>query len=55
MSRYGSEAAIALSLFAILATGCATSEHRMDTAANRDDTRREQPLAERERQHDQRA
>ena len=40
MSRYGSEAAIALSLFAILAAGCATSEHRMDTAASRDDIRR---------------
>ena len=42
MTRHGSRAALALSLFAIFVGGCATSEHRMDNAANRDDNRRAQ-------------
>lgn len=42
MTRYASCAAVALSMFAIFAGGCATSEHRMNTAANRDGTRRTQ-------------
>jgi PBP1b-binding outer membrane lipoprotein LpoB len=42
MTRHGSRAALALSLLAIFVGGCATSEHRMDNAANRDDSRRAQ-------------
>ena len=42
MTRYGSRAALALSMLMIFVGGCATSEHRMDTAANRDDNRRAQ-------------
>ena len=42
MTRHGSQMALALSMLAIFAGGCATSEHRMDTAADRDDTRRAQ-------------
>lgn len=34
------KAALTLTTLAILVGGCATSEQRMDTAANRDDTRR---------------
>ena len=42
MSRYSSRTALALSMLAIFVTGCATSEHRLDAAANRDDNRRTQ-------------
>jgi PBP1b-binding outer membrane lipoprotein LpoB len=42
MTRHGSRAALALSMLAIFVGGCATSEHRMDNAANRDDNRRAQ-------------
>ncbi len=35
-----SMAALALAALVVSASGCATSEHRMDTAASRDDTRR---------------
>jgi hypothetical protein len=40
MSGFLSRAALTLSAMSILVGGCATSEHRMDTAANRDDSRR---------------
>ena len=40
MSRYGTRMALSLSMLAILVTGCATSERRMDAAASRDDNRR---------------
>jgi len=42
MTRHGSRAALALSLLAVFLGGCATAEHRMDSAANRDDNRRAQ-------------
>ena len=42
MTQHGSRTALMLSMLAILAGGCATSEHRMNTAADRDDTRRAQ-------------
>ena len=42
MTQHGSRMALALSLFVIFAGGCATSEHRMDTASDRDETRRAQ-------------
>jgi hypothetical protein len=42
MNRHGSRAALVLSLLAVFAGGCATPEHRMDRAANRDDSRRAQ-------------
>ena len=42
MTRHGSTAALALSLFAVFVGGCATPEHRMASAANRDDDRRAQ-------------
>jgi PBP1b-binding outer membrane lipoprotein LpoB len=40
MTAFGSKTALALATLAIFVGGCATSEHRMDTAANRDDARR---------------
>jgi hypothetical protein len=40
MSRFKPAAALTLTMLAILVGGCATSEHRLDTAANRDDVRR---------------
>ena len=40
MTQHGSRMALVLSMLAIFAGGCATSEHRMNTAADRDDTRR---------------
>ena len=42
MTQHGSRLALALSMLAIFTGGCATSEHRMDSAADRDDTRRAQ-------------
>ena len=42
MTQHGSRMALGLSMLAIFAGGCATSEHRMNTAADRDDTRRAQ-------------
>lgn len=42
MTQHASRLALALSMIAIFAGGCATYEHRMDTAADRDDTRRAQ-------------
>ena len=42
MSRYGIRAALALSMGAILGSGCAMPEQRMDAAAHHDDTRRAQ-------------
>jgi len=42
MNRYGSRTALALSMLAVLITGCVTPESRMDSAANRDDNRRVQ-------------
>ena len=42
MSRYGTRTALALSIWAILVTGCGMPEQRMDAAASRDDTRRAQ-------------
>jgi hypothetical protein len=40
MNGIRSKAALALATLAIAIGGCATSEQRMDTAANRDDVRR---------------
>ena len=40
MSAFGSKAAVTLWVLAIFVGGCATSEYRMDAAANRDDARR---------------
>jgi PBP1b-binding outer membrane lipoprotein LpoB len=42
MSKYGSRLALSLSMLAIFATGCASPEHRMNGAADRDDNRRAQ-------------
>jgi hypothetical protein len=42
MSRYGSRLALSLSMLVVFATGCATSEHRLNAAADRDDNRRAQ-------------
>lgn len=42
MTQHGSRIALAVSMLAIFAGGCATPEHRMNTAADRDDTRRTQ-------------
>ena len=40
MNGFRSKAALTLTTLAILVGGCATSEYRMDSAANRDDVRR---------------
>jgi hypothetical protein len=40
MSRYRHGLALVLTALTIFAGGCATSEHRMNSAANRDDNRR---------------
>jgi hypothetical protein len=40
MSRYRNGPALFLAALAIFAGGCATSEYRMNSAANRDDSRR---------------
>jgi hypothetical protein len=40
MKGFRSMAALALAALVVTAGGCVTSEHRMDTAASRDDTRR---------------
>lgn len=42
MNGYVSRLALAVSMLVIFASGCATPEHRMDSAADRDDTRRAQ-------------
>src|ERR1700733_6404409 len=40
MSAFGSKTALTLATLAIVVGGCATSEYRMEAAANRDDARR---------------
>jgi PBP1b-binding outer membrane lipoprotein LpoB len=40
MTAFGSKMSLTLATLAIFVGGCATAEHRMNTAANRDDARR---------------